>query len=68
MSKEKLMFPEIYELPQRPSSDCEHFKVLERGSNYVAWCSAVERYIVKYAVNRCQHFWATCPFRKAYRG
>lgn len=68
MSKEKLMFPEIYEIPYAPSSGCEFFRPIERGGNYVAWCGATERYIVKYAINRCQHHWTTCPFRRAQRG
>lgn len=62
--KEKIVFPIIYALYIKPSSQCEFFKIIEKEGYYIAWCNVVEKPIVKDSVIKCEKFWKTCPFRK----
>ena len=61
---DKLVYPKIYVMQYRPSSGCEHFKVVEKEGGYVARCLVLDRYLVKYEVTKCEKYWQLCPFRR----
>jgi hypothetical protein len=63
--RDKVMFPVIYALHYKPTSQCEFFKVVEREGYYMGWCEALERYIVRSSVYKCERYWQTCPFRRS---
>jgi hypothetical protein len=63
--KDKIMFPIIYTLHYKPSSECEFFKVLEREGYYIGWCGVLERPVVKSSIYKCERYWQTCPFRRS---
>jgi hypothetical protein len=59
------MYPSIFVLERKPSSDCEFFKVEKTQEGlYVAYCEVLGRYLTKFQVEKCERAWKTCPYRR----
>ncbi|MEB3816421.1 MAG: hypothetical protein LRS46_00550 [Desulfurococcales archaeon] len=64
-AKQYAMFPEIFLLGRKPSSQCEYFKVEKTSEGrYAAYCEVLGRYLTVYQVEKCEKYWRTCPYRR----
>lgn len=64
MSSEKVIYPKIYMVHSKPSSECEFFEVKEAEGYYHARCRVLERPLPAPVIEKCERFWESCPFRR----
>ncbi|MEB2836616.1 MAG: hypothetical protein GSR80_001787 [Desulfurococcales archaeon] len=63
--KQYMMYPRIFLLNRKPSSECEYFEVEKTSEGlYVAYCRVLGRYLTLYQVEKCEKAWKTCPYRR----
>ena len=64
-AKQHMMYPNIFVLNRKPSSECEYFRVEKTSEGmYVAYCEVLGRYLTRFHVEKCERSWKTCPYRR----
>jgi len=62
--QKKPPYAKIHAIHYKPKSQCEFFEVVEAEGYYMARCRALDRFIVRDLVYKCEKYWDQCPYRR----